>query len=48
MNQPKTAVIRILKTGELITVRSYGSGWIDAKGNMYHRTTAELVNVCNE
>jgi hypothetical protein len=45
MNQPKTAVIRILKTGELITVRSYGSGWIDAKGNLHHKTTAKLVKV---
>jgi hypothetical protein len=41
----KTAVIKVLKTGELITVRSYGNGWIDARGNLYHKTTAKLVKL---
>jgi hypothetical protein len=41
----KTAVIKVLKTGELITVRSYGFIWIDAKGNKYHRTEAKLVKL---
>ncbi len=41
----KTAVIKVLKTGELITVRSYGNGWIDALGNLYHKTTAKLVKL---
>jgi len=45
MNQPKTAVIKLKATGELVTVRSYGSGWIDAKGNLHHKTTAKLVKV---
>jgi hypothetical protein len=45
MNQIKTAVIRVIATGELITVRSYGNGWLDAKGNLYHKTTAILVKV---
>ncbi len=41
----KTAVIKVLKTGELITVRSYGNGWICAKGNRYHKTAAKLVKL---
>ncbi len=41
----KTAVVKVLKTGELITVRSYGNGWIDARGNLYHKTTAKLVKL---
>lgn len=41
----KTAVIKVLKTGELVTVRSYGNGWICAKGNLYHKTTAKLVKL---
>lgn len=41
----KTCTIKVIKTGELVTVRSYGSGWIDAKGNLYHKTTAKLVKV---
>jgi hypothetical protein len=45
MNQPKTAVIKLKATGELVTVRSYGSGWIDAKGNLPHKTKAKLVKV---
>jgi hypothetical protein len=40
----KTCQIRIKATGELLTVKSYGNGWIDSKGNFYHRTAAELVN----
>lgn len=45
MSQIKTAVIRIIATGEEITVRSYGCGWIDARGNLYHKTTAKLVRL---
>lgn len=45
MTKIKTAVIRIKATGELVTVRSYGAGWIDAKGNLHHKTTAKLVKV---
>jgi hypothetical protein len=45
MNQTKTAVIRVIATGEEVTVRSYGNGWIDAKGNLYHKTTAKLVRL---
>ncbi len=45
MNQPKTAVIRIIATGELVTVTSYGFVWIDAKGNEYHKSQAKLVKV---
>lgn len=45
MNQPKTAVIKLNATGELITVRSYGNGWISAKGDMYHKSQAKLVKV---
>ena len=45
MNHIKTAVIRVIATGELITVKSYGNGRIDAKGNLYHKTTATLVKV---
>lgn len=45
MNKPKTAVIKLKATGELVTVRSYGSGWIDAKGNLHHKTAAKLVKV---
>ncbi len=41
----KTAVIRIIKTGELVTVRSYWFAWVDAKGNKYHRTEAKLVKL---
>jgi hypothetical protein len=41
----KTAVIKVLKTGELITVRSYGNGWLCAKGNFYRKTTAKLVKL---
>lgn len=44
----KKCTIRVKATGQVITVKSYGNGWIDAKGNMYHRTTAELVNVIAE
>ena len=43
----KTCTIRVKKTGQVLTVKSYGNGWIDARGNMYHRTTAELINVNN-
>ena len=45
MSHIKTAVIRVIATGELITVKSYGNGWIDARGNLYHKTTATLVKV---
>jgi hypothetical protein len=40
----KTCQIRIKATGEIIPVKSYSNGWIDSKGNFYHRTAAELVN----
>lgn len=40
----KTCKIRLNATGEIIDVRSYGHGWIDCRGNFYHRTAAELVN----
>jgi hypothetical protein len=40
----KHCTIRIKATGAIIPVKSYGNGWIDSKGNFYHRTAAELVN----
>ena len=40
----KNCTIRVIATGEVLTVKSYGNGWIDCKGNFYHRTAAELVN----
>ena len=44
----KTCTIRVKKTGQVLTVKSYGCGWITSKGEFYHRTTAELVNVHND
>ena len=44
----RTCTIRVKNTGQIITVKSYGAGWIDNKGNFWHRTTAELVNVHND
>lgn len=41
----KKCTIRVKATGQVIAVKSYGSGWVDAKGNFWHRTTAELVSV---
>lgn len=40
----KTCQIRLKSTGAVVSVKSYGHGWIDCKGNFYHRTAAELVN----
>lgn len=40
----KTCKIRVNATGEILTVRSYGNGWVTAKGEFIHRTAAELVN----
>ena len=40
----KTCQIRIKATGAIIPVKSYGNGWITAKGEFIHRTKAELVN----
>lgn len=45
MKKPKTAIIRINATGELVTVMTYGFVWIDAKGNEYHKSQAKLVKV---
>lgn len=44
----KTCTIRLKATGELLHVKSYGHGWVDCKGNFYHRTAAELVNLAND
>ena len=41
MNQ---CTIRIKATGAVIQVKSYGNGWITAKGEFIHRSAAELVN----
>lgn len=40
----KTCQIRLKSTGAVLTVKSYGNGWITAKGDFIHRTQAELVN----
>ena len=40
----KSCTIRVIATGEVLTVKSYGNGWITAKGEFIHRTQAELVN----
>ncbi len=44
----KKCTIRVKATGKVITVKSYGCGWVDCCGNFYHRTSAELVNVNND
>jgi len=41
----KTCTVRIKKTGQILTVKSYGMGWVTSKGEFIHRTAAELVNV---
>jgi hypothetical protein len=42
----KNCTIRVIATGEVLTVKSYGQmAWDETcKGNFYHRTAAELVN----
>lgn len=37
--------VRIIATGEIKTVKSYGNGFIDAKGDFYHKTAVEFVGV---
>lgn len=41
----KKCTIRVKATGQVITVKSYSTGWITSKGEFIHRTAAELVNV---
>ena len=40
----KHCKIRIKATGQVLDVKSYSNGWVDCRGNFYHRTAAELIN----
>lgn len=37
--------VRIIATGEIKTVKSYGNGFIDAKGDFYHKTAVVFLEV---
>lgn len=41
----KASKVRIIATGEIKTVKSYGNGFIDAKGDFYHKTEVVFVGV---
>lgn len=40
--------IRVRETQQVLRVFSSGPGWIDAKGNFYHKSQAKLVRVIEE
>lgn len=41
----KSSKVRVIATGEIKTVKSYGNGFIDAKGDFYHKTAVQFLRV---
>lgn len=39
----RKSLVRIIKTGKEIVVKSYGNGAIDAAGNFYHATEYKFI-----
>jgi hypothetical protein len=38
-------IAKIRKTGEQVTLRSFGFGYIDAKGRFFHKTAVSVLEV---
>lgn len=41
----KKCTIRVKATGQVLTVKSYSTGWVTSKGEFIHRTAADLISV---
>lgn len=41
----KVAKVKVIATGEIKTVKSYDDGFIDDKGDFYHKTAVEFIEV---
>lgn len=41
----KPREVRIIKTGEIKVVKPWGFGYIDAKGDLYHRNEFEFLRM---
>ena len=40
-------IAKIRKTGEQVTLRSFGFGYIDARGRFFHKTDISVFEVVN-
>ena len=38
-------IAKIRKTGEQVTLRSFGFGYIDARGRFFHKTAVSVLEV---
>ena len=39
---------KVKRTGEELTLKSFGFGYVDAKGRFFHKTAIELLEIIND